>query len=95
MPVQAIKAWRGSGGTSPLIPNCGRQLHDHLHAPVPLPPVHTEQEAGLDALEKRKVSYSQWEIEPRFLTCTTRSLADTPTEISRPHIQYLVRCEDT
>lgn len=47
-PVQAIKAYRGSGNTAPLIPNCAnrRQVHVQLHAPVALPPVHIQQEAG-------------------------------------------------
>ena len=34
-------------------------------------------------------------IEPRFLTCTTRSLATTTNELSRLHTQYLSRYEDT
>jgi hypothetical protein len=34
-------------------------------------------------------------IEPRFLICTTCSLATTPTELSQLHTLYLVICEDT
>ena len=47
-PVKAIKAYRGSGGTAPIIPNCAtrRQVHDQLHALIALPHVHIQQEAG-------------------------------------------------